>query len=312
MCSIHRETSFRRLQVIQECLQAMKRSLDLQRGVLASVMEKVSTFRPEAPAIERNCDSVLSSSWPLPIVHFPASMGFQCCRAFGAEGDSWYWMSAHGILTATELATWLRLPGTRRRRREWLLGRFAAKDAVRLFLKSQHALEICPADIEIITGKHGQPVVVGEPIEKVGSRLSISIAHSGWVALAIAGDCGDYRGVGGVGVDVERVDQNLDNVARIALTQKERLLLSPVPASRRNEWLLRLWCAKEAVAKALGRGMASGPLSLEVQNIEENVGNVDIMLVGEVARQLPGYADMALPAYTGREGAYVFASSLIN
>ena len=127
--------------------------------------------------------------------------------------------------------------------------------------------------------------------------------------MAIAGDCGDYRGVG---VDLERVGQNLGNLARIALTQKERLLLYPVPGPRRNEWLLRLWCAKEAVAKALGRGMAGGLLSLKVQNIEGGVGRVDVMLVGEVARQLPGYADTVLTAYTGREGAYVFASSLIN
>lgn len=309
MGSIHRKTSFRRLQIIQECLQTMKQSLDLQRGVSASVMPRVGTFSPEAPAIARNCESVLSSLWPLPIAHFPASLGFQCCRTFGAEGDFWYWTLAQGILTATELATWLLLSGTERRRREWLLGRLAAKDAVRLFLKSQHGLELSPTDIEISTDEHGRPIVSKKLMDKLGFRLFMSIAHSGWIALAIAGDCGDYRGVG---VDLERVGQNLGSLGRIALTQKERLLFSPVPASRRNEWVLRLWCAKEAVAKALGRGMVGGPLSLEVQNLEEDVGRVDVVLAGELARHLPAYANTVLTAYTGREGAYVFASSLIN
>jgi phosphopantetheine--protein transferase-like protein len=196
-----------------------------------------------------------------------------------------------------------------KRRREWLFGRLAAKDAVRLFLKEQHGLELCPIDIEISADEHGRPIVSGEVVDNVGSRLSISIAHSEGEAVAIAGECGDHLGVG---VDVEHVDQNCDGLARIALTESERTLVYRIRSWRRREWLLRIWCAKEAVAKALGRGMAGCPLNLVVKDLEIETGRLAVGLAGKLAHQLSTYAGRHFTAYTGCEGSLVFASSLVN
>lgn len=259
-------------------------------------------------------DVMLSTSWSLPIAHLPTSSEFRCCRLegfpdalFEAEGAVWPRAWARIILSRRERETWLRLTGPEKRRKEWLLGRLAAKDAVRLFLKERYRLELSPADIEIVTDEHGRPMIGGELLEKLGCRLSLSIAHSGGVAAAVAGECGNHRGVG---IDVEHIGRSRAGLERVALTAEEQVLLSTIPASRREEWLLRLWCAKEAVAKALGRGMGS-PLNLIVQELKVETGRVDVELAGELARQFPDSAGMLFTSCTGCEGDLVFASSLV-
>jgi phosphopantetheinyl transferase len=308
MYATHQQTSFQ-AGMVQECLRTMRRSLNIQQEILKSLVAKASTLRPRVPALRRNCDTMFSNFWQEPIEHFPASYGFRCCRIFNAEGQIRPKIPYHIIFSQRELKAWFHLPAQAKRRREWLLGRLAAKDAIRLLLKEQHGLELCPSTIEIAADEYGRPIVWGELVESLGCRLSISIAHSGGGAVAIAGDCDDHNGVG---IDIERVGQSPDGLERITLSIKERALLSTVPPSKRDEWFLRLWCAKEAVAKAVGRGMLGGPLGLVVQNLEEDVGRVDVTLAGALARQLPLYAHTLLTAYTGREDAYVFASSLTN
>ena len=82
----------------------------------------------------------------------------------------------------------------------------------------------------------------------------VSISHSDGIAAAIAAL--DARTL--VGIDVERVSGRADGFERLAFTPPERALLDTVPVGDRLEWHLRLWCAKEAVAKAFGRGFAHG------------------------------------------------------
>ena len=50
----------------------------------------------------------------------------------------------------------------------------------------------------------------------------------------------------------------------VAFTPEEHSLLSSLDAPT-EEWFLRLWCAKEAVAKATGRGLVGGPGGLKIQ-----------------------------------------------
>jgi phosphopantetheine--protein transferase-like protein len=189
-----------------------------------------------------------------------------------------------------------------------LLGRLAVKDALRLFLKSQHGLELSPTDIEISTDEHGRPIVGKKLMEKLGCRLSISIAHSGWVALAIAGNCGDHRGVG---IDVELLGGSHEGLEEIAFTPEERTHLSAVPLSRRKEWLLRVWCSKEAMAKALGRGMIGNPRNLFIQDVDVKTGTITGRIAGELAQKLGNYVDKPLIAHTGCDDTMVFASSFV-
>ena len=41
-------------------------------------------------------------------------------------------------------------------------------------------------------------------------------------------------------------------------------LLAALPPDLRQEWALRMWCAKEAVGKALGRGLSAGLLAFHI------------------------------------------------
>jgi hypothetical protein len=49
-----------------------------------------------------------------------------------------------------------------------------------------------------------------------------------------------------VGIDVEPLNRNHEGLEEIAFTAEEGTHLSAVPLSRKKEWLLRLWCSKEA------------------------------------------------------------------
>lgn len=251
---------------------------------------------------------VLSTLWSEPIARFPQVAEFRCCR-LSEDGDGiWLRMLAYTVLNRRERKMWFDLTGPVRRRKEWLLGRLAAKDAVRVFLKDRYQLALCPADIDIVTNEHGQPSVSEELLERLGCCISLSIAHAGGVAVAIAGDPGDHRGVG---IDVEPLDRNHEGLEGVTLTQEEQRKLATIAAGERDEWLLRLWCAKEAVGKALGRGMLGAPLHLIVHDLDPATGRVGVALAGELAKQLPALAGSVLTAHTGCENGFVYASALV-
>ncbi len=287
----HSQDSFRS-KAMQDYLQTMEQFLATQQEIMAAFLARAAKTYP---------DTIFSTSCPQLVSHLPPSLGFQCCR-LSEMGTDGLQALTHNVLSHQELKTWLHLPGHEKRRKEWLSGRLVAKDAVRLFLKNRYQLKASPPDIEITTDTHGRPIAGGELIEKLGSRLTISITHSAGSAVAVAGE---YDGHVGVGIDMERVGQKHEGLERMALTKNEQALLSGVQASRREEWLIRLWCAKESVAKALGRGMAGGPNSLVVQGLEEETGRVSLALMGELARQLPTYANRLFNAYTRHEGDFV-------
>jgi acyl transferase domain-containing protein/phosphopantetheinyl transferase len=181
----------------------------------------------------------------------------------------WQRTLAYSALGRRERALWKALPARGQRRVEWLLGRVVAKDAVRRFLKDHHGLVLCPADIEILPDDKGRPVVHGSWADQVPGVPQVSIAHSGGLAVALVGGPG-----GGVGVDVEWLDRMNEHVEQMAFTAEERDLLAALPAQGAREWALRLWCAKEAVGKALGRGLLGGPQALVVRELDPSGGTV--------------------------------------
>jgi len=73
---------------------------------------------------------------------------------------------------------------------------------------------------------------------------------------------------------------------------------------------LRLWCAKEAVAKALGLGLVGGPRGLVVEQLDPASGSVQLRLSGEMAERLPTVDGRTLVAHTARERDLVVATSV--
>lgn len=257
-------------------------------------------------------DSVLSSPWPAALGPSQAPEAFACCLLadisedlLHAQGRIWQRVLAHLVLSRHERAAWRRLKGSERRRTEWLLGRVAAKDAVRLFLDGRHGMRLCPADVEIAQDERGAPRAGGSWAEELEVTPAVSLAHCDGVALAIAGHDGSCRGVG---IDVERLRPLGEEFEAGAFAPEERRLLSSLDPPSRQEWSVRLWCAKEAVGKALGGGMFGRPAGLVARGWDLPAGVVEIDLSEELAGELPELVGPPISAYTIREGDLVAAT----
>lgn len=117
-------------------------------------------------------------------------------------------------------------------------------------------LAIDAAGVTLIDGEFGRPAL--SPVH--GTALDFNWSHSGEQALiAIA------RGTA-PGIDIERVRDRPRalQVAERYFLPREIAMLAALPQSRRSCAFLQLWTAKEAVLKALGRGIAFGLERLEI------------------------------------------------
>ncbi|HWS39447.1 MAG TPA: beta-ketoacyl synthase N-terminal-like domain-containing protein [Actinoplanes sp.] len=134
--------------------------------------------------------------------------------------------------------------------RRWLLGRVAAKDAVRELICAggDGPGELFPCQIRVGNHPDGRPWARGPG----GEPFHVSLAHSGPLAVAVASRDAP------VGIDLEPVVDR--PIAGVALTAAERELIATGDA----ETLTRLWTAKEAVAKATGTGLDGRPRRFEV------------------------------------------------
>jgi acyl transferase domain-containing protein/3-hydroxyacyl-CoA dehydrogenase/phosphopantetheinyl transferase len=137
--------------------------------------------------------------------------------------------------------------GDYRRRKQWLFGRLAAKDAVRTWLRDRHGVAfVHPLDFEVLADERGRPVV--HPVASLPAVPSVSIAHSGTTATAMVSalPCG---------IDEEPLERDTSAIAADFSTAAEREMVVGIPGNPQ----LTLWCAKEAVAKALGSGLGGRP-----------------------------------------------------
>lgn len=109
--------------------------------------------------------------------------------------------------------------------------------------------------------EHGKPRLTARDGFEIGSEwqtrietLHFNWSHSGDVALIAL-----TRGIE-IGVDVEMLKprSRVLDLARRFFAHAEVQALADLPDEERNESFLRLWCMKEAVLKALGRGLAFG------------------------------------------------------
>lgn len=112
------------------------------------------------------------------------------------------------------------------------------------------------ATLRFEPGPHGKPVLAGADI---GAELHFNLSHSSDRALyAVARR--------EVGVDLERLDRNVNHAAIIerVCTPREWAAFQALPAERLQSAFFACWTRKEAIAKALGGGLASGLRTFEV------------------------------------------------
>ncbi|HXP73785.1 MAG TPA: 4'-phosphopantetheinyl transferase superfamily protein [Stellaceae bacterium] len=164
---------------------------------------------------------------------------------------------AHTVLTAREREAWRAIPQASPRRARWLMGRVAAKEAIRAWAGERHGLSLSPVEIEIESDERGKPMA-----RFIGGALSIpaleiSISHADTLAVAVVAE--DVS----VGVDIEEErDGTPRTVPEIAFADGEL-----VEATRAGVPPIALWCAKEAAAKALGVGLLGEPRRWRVQDL---------------------------------------------
>jgi phosphopantetheinyl transferase len=208
----------------------------------------------------------------------------------------WLKSLAYLVLSRREREIWEGMHNAvPKRRRDWLLGRCAAKDAVRMLLKERLGLELCAADVEIVTGPSGRPTVEGLWKQRAGVQPAVSISHSNGVAAALAAFQPDRL----LGIDIEFLGRSFSPFETSAFNDEERQCLEGVGDESLEEWSLRLWCAKEAVAKALGQDLASVFGSVRVAGAEKETGIVRLALVNGQPGAVHGETILA---YTRREG----------
>jgi 4'-phosphopantetheinyl transferase len=121
-----------------------------------------------------------------------------------------------------------------------------ARGALRSLLGAR--LGVAPADVRLAAGPHGKPEIPGESL-----RFNVSHTRS----LAVIALASGFE----VGVDVERLDRRSAAVLR-TLTAAESAALAAADGDRHVE-LLRVWCRKEALAKAIGGGLGWEPLRFD-------------------------------------------------
>lgn len=253
---------------------------------------------------------LLSVPWETPVTGLP-HVGKLVCQRVDPTPEHTRAMTmrtlAHTLLSRAERQQWQNLKGRDFRRTEWLFGRAAAKDAVRRLLQERDGRAIFPADIEICQNADGRPFarLVGSGDQAI--MPSISIAHSDGRAVALAGWCAEG---GRPGIDIERIRPREEAFQEIAFSQDERALLAAFSGSARDEWIARLWCAKEAAAKALGKGLAEGPRSLQARSLDRVTGRVEIVLGEGLARAYPESAGGPVTVYTAREDDWAVASTI--
>ncbi len=201
-----------------------------------------------------------------------------CCMArhpgarhYATDDELWLRVIAHLALSLTERLKWREMGGSTARRAEWLLGRAAAKDAVRRCLLARYGRRWAAADIRIETDEAGKPRPQGEWRRHCGARMDLSIAHTAdrIVAAVAPNAC--------LGIDIERRDRVIsDEFAAAAFGLAEQEIAAE--SGEGPTALFRFWCAKEAVAKALGTGLRFGAADLKVRSFDRSGGRVAMEL----------------------------------
>ncbi|MCU1496694.1 MAG: Modular polyketide synthase, partial [Acidimicrobiales bacterium] len=142
--------------------------------------------------------------------------------------------------------------------RTWLLGRIAAKDAVRRLLWDRGAGPIFPIEVHVANEASGRPRADGPTDDDV----RISIAHTAGYGVAMAAVGVD------VGIDIEVIAPRSDTFEALTLTDGERTLLGDARGTDRDVALTRWWAAKEAASKAAGTGLQGRPRDWEIIEVD--------------------------------------------
>jgi acyl transferase domain-containing protein/phosphopantetheinyl transferase (holo-ACP synthase) len=221
-----------------------------------------------------------------------------------SDGGVWSEILAYLVLHPSEHPRWRELSAGRSsaRQTDWLLGRIAVKDAVRRAIGADGS-GLAPADFAVVSDDRGTPAVRAPGRPELRQRLEsmrVSLSHSEGEAVAVVAEAEDLVGIG---VDAERLGERRHAIEPEALdagalTTDEQALVGG--AADPGELRLRLWCAKEAYAKATGAGLLAygGPRGLTTHPLDGD---------GQFLVCPADGSDKPVPVVTARRGDLIMA-----
>ena len=192
---------------------------------------------------------------------------------FERNEEFWLKILSNVILSSPERKEFLGMSGSTSRRTEWLYGRIAAKEAVRRYLKDYYQARWSYADVQIWPNEMGKPIAIGDWSKYLTTKFDIAIAHTAQFVIAVA--AANAR----VGVDVESITRDLSEEFTRGVFTPDELALA-TESSNPPQAIIRFWCAKEAVSKALGTGIRYSPRELNVTGYRADTGRLVVRLDG--------------------------------
>ena len=140
-----------------------------------------------------------------------------------------------------------------KRRESYLIGRYAAKQALAALTKENDLRKIV-----IQPGIFSQPIVT----HSYSNNIQVSITHCDEIAAGVA-----FPEAHPMGIDIEKVNADKRNVLEGQMTQAEKIMILNHSCSY-DRMLAVLWTAKEALSKTLKTGLTA-PLSIfELNRLE--------------------------------------------
>jgi phosphopantetheinyl transferase len=261
-------------------------------------------------------DVMLSTSWKEPAERLSSDTAVECCRLDQIpleflETDSGIWRTvlAFIVLSRNEREVFRNLQGSEKRKSEWLLARVAGKDAIRFLMRNCYGIDLWPADIEINSDEHGKPVVRIDDALYSDYMPLLSLSHKNGVSVALAADSRKYSGIG---IDIEFYKPLRSGFENIAFSPEEQRLISEVKVTDALEWQLRMWCAKEAMGKALGRGLMGNPRNITVCELDSDNEILSLKLSGKMIEEFPGLKEKLFDVYSLRVNELIVAVQSIQ
>ncbi|MFN4258612.1 MAG: acyltransferase domain-containing protein [Gemmataceae bacterium] len=209
---------------------------------------------------------------------------------------------AHMSMCPSEWQQFRVMKGPDQQLTEFVFSRIAAKDAVRTLWLRHVGEKLFPADMEVVQDEYGKPSVRLRGQTPVRPLPNVSIAHSGRMIAVLAA----FRPW--VGVDVEHITARGPSFDNLSFDEEEKALLNEWEHDH-DEWVTRFWCAKEALTKALGRGLIAGPRSALVRGVDPVSGTLQLILGAALAAEFPDFAGTRLQVYTFRDEQFIVAAT---
>ena len=153
------------------------------------------------------------------------------------------------LLSAAETAVFNALK-TEKRRRDWLLGRWTAKQLIQTVVKQEKDVAIALEDFSILAGADGAPIINSQwPI--VNGQWSISISHARETAFCALVEQPSWP----IGADIEWIEPRSERFVTDYFTKVEQALVAETGSERRDLLVTAVWSAKEAALKAIHQGL---------------------------------------------------------